>query len=120
MKWFLKRFKYTRELEEAVREKDYELDAMDHGLSLYRRIIDDYREMETAFTNLTLADAHDLFAACVDYQNALKMLVAADPIQNRIIPIMDKYGIKIERNTLADDVVEGAEMMLKARDENTD
>lgn len=104
MKWLLKRFNYTRELENAVREKERELQTLDKGIDLFKKIIDEYRVMETEFTKLTLEEAHELFSACVDYQRALTMLHSADPVQDRILPIMEKYNITIQRNTLADDV----------------
>lgn len=104
MKWLLKRFNYTRQLERRVRELDQEGRTLDLIVDVQSEIIDEYREIETQFTKLTLDEAHELFSACVDYQRALGMAGAADPVQHRIIPIMEKYGITIDRNTLADDV----------------
>lgn len=43
IKWFLKRFNYTRELEDAVRENNREIATLDRGIDLFKKIIDDYR-----------------------------------------------------------------------------
>lgn len=106
IQWFLKRFTYTRELEARVREQNQ----MFHAYEIIKRsqaeVISEYQILETGLTKLTLDEAHELLSACVDYQRALIMVSAPDPVQHRIIPIIEKYGITIERNTLADDVTD--------------
>lgn len=101
MKWLLKRFKYVRDLEDHRRtyvrwygelesEHKYATEAL-------------RKQLEIDHAKLTLDEAADLLSACVDYHEALKSLNAADPIQGRVLKIFEKYGIKIIRNTVADE-----------------
>lgn len=106
MKWLAKRFNYTRALEKRVRELSQEAHAFEIIQRSQAEIIGEYQVLETGLTKLTLDEAHELLSACIDYQRALIMVSAPDPVQHRIIPIMDKYGVTIERNTLADEVTD--------------
>lgn len=104
MRWLLRQFNYTRQLERRIHELELDVSAIESITGIQSEIIDEYREMETQLTKLTLDEAHELFSACVDYQRALMVVHAPDPVQYRIIPIMEKYGITIDRNTIADEV----------------
>lgn len=106
MRWLAQRFNYTRELEKRVRELKQENHAFEIIQRSQAEIIGEYQVLKTGLTKLTLDEAHELLSACVDYQRALIMVSAPDPVQHRIIPIIDKYGITIERNTLADEVTD--------------
>lgn len=103
MKWFLQRFKYVRELEDAYRENRRDIISLEQTGKWLRKEIED---RHIKYTKLTLDEAHEVFSACVDYQRALRMVGVADPVEYRILPIMDKYDITIERNTIADEATD--------------
>jgi ABC-type uncharacterized transport system ATPase subunit len=114
IKWIPQRFKYTRELEDGVCELNNAVRMLEVIQNGQNGIIGEYQEMQVKYNKLTLDEAETLFAAVVDYHTALKK-VAADPVQNRILPIMEKYGITVERNKAVDNLRDGFEQRLKEK-----
>lgn len=115
MRWLAKRFKYTRELEKRAREQSQEIHAHEVIENILREVIVDWEETETTFSKMTLSELEEIMSACVDYHRALRTLGAGDPVQHRILPIMEKYGIAIERNTAVDRVIDEFEERLKEK-----
>lgn len=115
MKWFAMRFKYTKELRESHREVVLENCHLIGTNEWQSEMLDEYRTKEVRYMKLTLDEAETLFGACVDYQRALKTLNAGDPVQARILPIMEKYNITIDRNTVVDGVIEEYRKFLEEK-----
>lgn len=109
MKWFAKRFRYTRELQDRTREQDQEIHVYELIVKAQKELLEEYELLGTKYTKLTLNEAHELFSACVDYHRILKMLVVGDPVQERVLPLFDKYDIKVDRNAVVDQVIREAE-----------
>jgi len=101
MKWLLQRFKYVRDMEEHKRLYIRWYGDLESESNYLRDTLK--KQLEIDHAKLTLDEAADLLSACVDYHEALKSLNAADPIQHRVLKIFEKYGIKILRNTVADE-----------------
>lgn len=105
-KWLARRFKYTRELAEAVRELKHEVEALYIGLEVLEKDTLALEQTQTTFSKMTLRELETVMAACVDYHKILNRLKVGDSVQPRILPIFEKYNVKIERNVVADDVSE--------------
>lgn len=103
-KWIPQRFRYTRELENKALEQHQEIHIREIIERSQKEVIGEYQEMHVKYNKLTLDEAHTLFSCVVDYQRALKTLSAADPIEHRVVSIMDKYGIVMERNPVNESI----------------
>lgn len=98
MKWWLKN-KYVKELRDAERFHRMESEGLRISNEMLRGLLD---EVYPQLTKLTYEESREVLSACADYHEALLRLSAADPIQDRVFPILTKYGIKIKRNTMGD------------------
>ncbi len=102
MKWFARRFKHTRNLERQVRKVTYELDGAISTIDVLEALLRDCQERRMNLGKATLTEVESLLTVTVDYHKALASLAAADPIQHRVLPIFEKYNIKVIRNTRGD------------------
>lgn len=112
MKWILKRFRYVRDLEESRRELTLERAHHFGKIDMLNEMLDEYRAKQVRFSKLTLDEAETLFSSVVEYHRALRLLNVGDPVQHRILPIMGKYNITVERNTVVDKVIDEFEEFL--------
>lgn len=101
MKWLAQRFQYTRDLEKKDRLHVMIEDGLHATNGILEEILEEYRVRKTEFSQMTLDEIQALLSACVDYHEALHSLSAADPIQDRVLHIFEKYNIQIIRNKFA-------------------
>lgn len=114
MKWLARRFKYTRELSDRVRELTNEGRALEVIKRGQEGIISEWEETQTTFSKMTLAELEVALTALVEYHDILSTrLMVGDPVEHKITGIFKKYGITYERNTLVDKVIKEAEEYAK-------
>jgi phosphoribosylamine-glycine ligase len=103
MKWLAKRFWYTRQLEMEIRVCHTIWNQLEEEIMALRT-------RRTEFSKMSLDELEEVLSACVDYQRCLVRLGVGDPVQNRVLPIFEKYNIVVERNTATDALIEEAKM----------
>lgn len=101
-RWFARRFKYVRDLERLHRKDEHALDAMISTVDVLEALLKDCQQRRMEIGKMTLEECETLLTGVVDYQRCLRLLAAADPVQDKVLPIFEKYNIKVVRNTRGD------------------
>lgn len=112
-KWLAKRFRYTRELQDTVRMNDKEIRAFELIKKSQASLIDELENAKNNFSKMTLSELEQILMACIRYQEILKRFSLADPVERKVLPILEKYGITWEKNTLVDTVLKEAQNYAK-------
>jgi hypothetical protein len=114
MKWLARRFGYTRELSDRVRELGNEVRMLEVIKRGHEGIIGEWEQTETTFSKMTLTELETVLTALVEYHDILSTrLMVGDPVEAKIVGIFEKYDITYERNTLVDKVIKEAEEYAK-------
>lgn len=99
-RWLARRFKHVRDLEFQSRRSTYALDCSTATVNVLEDLLRDCQKRQIKFGKITLEEVEILLSATKDYHRCLSQLYAADPIQNRVLPIFEKYNIRVVPNTM--------------------